>query len=83
VVIVIPSHILQRELFPLTESLIIWHASHEILDALPIVEAWQTQSSVFLLQHVVTVPLHTLHLDPTLDVFVLFTRSEREVGIAV
>jgi hypothetical protein len=38
-VIVIPSHILKSVLFPLPETLIIWHASHELLDAIPVCEA--------------------------------------------
>jgi len=39
-VIVIPSQILESVEFPLPESLIIWHASQELLDAIPIFEAW-------------------------------------------
>jgi len=41
-VIVIPSHILESVWFPLLESLITWHASHELLDAIPIFETWET-----------------------------------------
>ena len=48
-VIGIPSHILESVYFPLPESLIIWHASHELLDAITILEAWETQSGVFFL----------------------------------
>jgi hypothetical protein len=80
-VIVIPSHILESMYFPLPKSLIIWHASHKLLDTIPIFEAWETQSDVFLLQHIVIVRLHTLLLDPTLDIFVLFTRCRRVVRI--
>jgi hypothetical protein len=80
-VIVIPSHILEGVKFPLPESLIIWHASHELLDPIPVFEAWETRSGVFFLQHVVTVCLHTLLLDPTLDIFVLFTHRKQVVGI--
>jgi len=36
VVVVIPSHILDSVSFPLPESLIIWHASYELLDGIPI-----------------------------------------------
>jgi len=36
--IVMPSHILERVQFPLPESLIIWHASHELLDAIPVLK---------------------------------------------
>jgi hypothetical protein len=46
-VILIPSHILETVLFPLPDSLIICHGSHELLDAIPIFEAWETQNSVF------------------------------------
>jgi len=80
-VIFIPSHILGSVQFPLPESLIIWHASHELLDAIPVVEAWEMQSGVFFLQHVVIVRLHALLLDPTLDISVLFTCGKRVVGI--
>jgi len=82
-VIVIPSHILEGVKFPLPESLIIWHASHELLEAIPIFEAWETQSGVFFLQYVAIVRLHTLLLDPTLDMFVLFTRCKLVVGIVL
>ena len=58
-----------------------WHASHELLDAIPVFEAWETQSGVFFLQHVVLVCFHTLLLDPTLDIFVLFTRHKQVVEI--
>ena len=43
-VIVIPSHILQSVYFPLSESLIIWHASYELLDTIPVFEAWVKQA---------------------------------------
>jgi hypothetical protein len=39
-VIVIPSRILKSVLFQHPESLIIWHASHEPLDAIPVFEPW-------------------------------------------
>jgi hypothetical protein len=57
------------------------HASHELLDAIAIFDAWETQSSVFFLQHVVKVHFHVLLLDPTLDIFVVFTHRKRVVGI--
>jgi hypothetical protein len=82
-VIVIPSYILKSVKFPLPDSLIIWHASYELLDTIPVFEAWETQSGVFFLQHVVIVRLHTLNLDPTLDIFVLFTRRKLVVGIVL
>jgi len=82
-VIAIPFHILESVEFPLPKSQIIWHASHELLATIPISEAWETQTSVFFLQHIVIVPLHALLLDPTLDIFVLFTRRKRIVGIVL
>ena len=72
-VIVIASHILDRLYMPLPESLIIWHASHKRLDTIPVFEAWETPSGVVFLQHVIIVRLHALLLDPTQDIFVLFT----------
>jgi len=82
-VIVIPSHILLSVLFPLTESMIIWHASHELLDAIPIFESWEMKSGVFFHQHVVIVRLHALLHDPTLNIFVLFMCRKRVVGIVL
>jgi len=82
-VTVIPSHILDSVLYPLPESLIISHASHELRDAIPVAKPLETQSSVFFLQHVVIVRPHTLHFDPTLDIFVHFTHRERVVGIVL
>jgi hypothetical protein len=82
-VIVILSQILESVYFPLPERQIIWHASHELLDAIPVFEAWETQSGVFFLRHVVIVRLHAVLLDPTLDIFVLFTRRKRVVGIVL
>jgi hypothetical protein len=82
-VIVIPSHILESVLFSLPESQIIWHVSHKLLDAILIFEAWEMQSSVFFLQPLVIVRLHALLLDPTLDIFVLFTSRKWVVGIVL
>jgi hypothetical protein len=82
-VMVIPFHIFDSVLFPLPESQIIWHASHEHLYAIPVFEAWEVHKSVFFLQHVVIVHLHALVLDSTLDIFVLFTRRKRIVGIVL
>jgi len=75
-VIVNASHILESVLFPLRESLIVCHASHELLDAISVFEAWETHSGGFFLQHVVIVRLHTLLLDPTLDIFVISMRHK-------
>jgi len=82
-VIVIPSHILGSVQFLLPESLIIGHASHELLDAIPVFEAWATQSGVSFLQHIVIVRLHALLLDPTLDIVVLFMCGKHVVGIVM
>jgi len=82
-VIVIPSHIVESVQFPLLESPVIWHASHELLDPNPVFEAWETQSCVYFVQHVAIVPLHALLLDPTLDIFVLFTCGKQVVGIVL
>jgi len=61
----------------------IWHSSHEVLNAIPVFEAWKTQSCVFFFQHVVIICLHTLLPDPTLDIFVLITRRKWVVGIVL
>jgi len=82
-VIVIPSHILESVQFPLPESLNSWHASHELLEAIPVVEAWETRSGVCFLDHVVIVRLYPLLDDPTLDIFVLFTRGKQVVEIVL
>ena len=63
--------------------MIIWHGSHELLDAIPVFEAWEMQIGVLSLQHVVIVCLHTLLLDPTLEIFVLFTCRKLVVGIVL
>jgi len=73
-VIVIPSQILKSVEFPLPVSLIIWHASHDLQDVIPVCDAQETRSSVFYLQQIVIVCLHALLRDPTLDIFLLFTR---------
>jgi len=82
-VILIPSHILDSVQFPLPESLIIWHACHELLDAIPISESCETQSHLFYLQHDVIVHLQALLLDPTLNIFEHFTRRKWVVGIVL
>jgi len=80
---VIPTHIMGSELYPLPESLIICCAGHEFLHTIPILEAWEMQSNVFFLQHIVIVCLHTLLLDLTVNIFVLFTRCKQVVGIVL
>jgi hypothetical protein len=64
-------------------SLIICHASHELLDAMPVFEAWEMKSGVLFLQHVVIVHLQAHLLDPTLHIFVLFRRCKWIVGITL
>jgi hypothetical protein len=49
-----------------------WHASHELLDAIPVFEAWDMQIGVFFLPNIVIVRLHALLLHPTLDLIGLF-----------
>ena len=82
-VIVILFHILKSVWFALPASQIVWHASHELLDTISVFEAWETQSSVFLLQHVVIVRLHAHLVVPTQDIFLHFTRRKRVVGIVL
>jgi len=62
---------------------ILWHARRQLLGAIPIVESWETRRGVFFLQHVVIVRLHALHLDPTVDIFVVFTRCKQIVAIVL
>jgi hypothetical protein len=83
VVIVIPSHILESVLFPIPLSLILRHASQEHLDAIPVFKASETQSGVVFLQYVVILRVHSLQLDPTLDIFVLFTGRKQVVWIVL
>jgi hypothetical protein len=80
-VIVSPAHILGGGSFPLPQSPIVWHANHELWDAIPIFKAWAMERGVFFFQHIVIARLHALLLDPTEDVFVLFTHCEEAVGI--
>jgi hypothetical protein len=54
-----------------------------LLDAIPLFEASDMQSGVFFPQHIVIVRLHALLLDPTLGIFVLFTRHKRIVAIVL
>jgi hypothetical protein len=61
----------------------LWHASHELMDAIPILDAWEMLSGVCVLQHVVIIRLDAFFLDPTLDLFVLFTCRKHVVGINV
>jgi hypothetical protein len=82
-VIMIPSHVLERVEFRLPESQIISHASPERLDTITVFEAWAMQSGVLFLQHVVRVRLHAHHLNPRLDIFVLSTRSKLVVEIVL
>jgi hypothetical protein len=69
--------------FYILESQIISHVSHDLLYAIPVVDAWETLSCVFLLRHFVIVRIHALLRDLTLDIFVLFTRCKRIPGIVL
>jgi hypothetical protein len=79
-VIVIPFHIFESVYFPLPESQIIWHASHDFLDPIAVFEAWETQCGVLFLQPVVIIRLHAILLDPILDIFLRFTGHKRIIG---
>jgi hypothetical protein len=79
----IPFHILGSVLFPFCMMLNISQASHEFLDANPISEAWETESGVFFLQHVVIVPLHAILQNSAMDIFVLFTSYTQVVQIVL
>ena len=79
-VIVIPSHILRTVQFPLLGSLMISHASHGLLEAIPVFEVSETQSGVLYLRQSVIIHLHAILLDPTLDISVVVTRHKRVVG---
>jgi len=79
-VIVTQPHILESVHFPLPESLMIYHLRYDLLDTIPFFEASETQSCVSFHWPVVIVRLHSLLLDLTLDIFVLFTRRKRIVG---
>jgi hypothetical protein len=82
-VIVIPSHILERVQFTLTKSLIIWDGSHELLYTITVGESKEMQSDDSFRQHVVLVRLHAFLLDPTLDISVLFTHRKRVLGFVL
>jgi hypothetical protein len=64
-------------------SIIIWHASPDLVHVTPVWEAWVMQRGVFFFQHIVILHLPTLLLDPTLDIFLLFTRRKWVVGIVL
>jgi hypothetical protein len=82
-VIVSPSDMLKSVLFPLPKSLIIWHGSHGLLDAITVFETSETHSGVFFLQHLVIVHLPALLLDPRLDIFELFMCPQQGVWIVL
>jgi uncharacterized PurR-regulated membrane protein YhhQ (DUF165 family) len=81
VVIIIPSHILKSVKFSLPKSLIIWHASQELLKDIPVFEDSEMPSGVFFVLQIVIVSLHAFLLDPTLDIFVFFTHRKQVLGI--
>lgn len=78
-VTVIPSYIVESVKFLLSESHTNWHASHEVLDAIPIFEAWETYTGVFFHQQVVIVRLHTCLSDSTPVIVELLTDCEQVV----
>jgi len=80
-VIVMPSHILENVQLPHPKSQIIWHARHELLEAIPVFEASEMQSGVFFIQHLFILPLYAYLLDPTLDMIVLYMGCKRVVGV--
>jgi len=79
-VIVIALHILQSVLFFHPERLNIWHACHELRDVIPVFDLWHMLSFVCFVQHIVLICLYGHLLDPTLDIFVLFTLPKLEDG---
>jgi hypothetical protein len=82
-VIVIPCHIPETVYFPFPESLIIMHASNQLLDASPSSEAWEMHRTVFVFQHFLNVNLLAHRCTPTHDRFLLFTRHKQVVGIGL
>ena len=54
-----------------------------VLNAMLGFDAWEMQCGVFFLQHIVIISLLAFLLDPTLDIFVLFTRYIWVVGIVL
>jgi hypothetical protein len=81
--IVIPFHIHVSVYCPLPESQIIWHRSHELFDAIPVFEASEIQTSLFLVQHFVKVRLHALLRVPTRNMIALFTHFKLIVVIVL
>jgi hypothetical protein len=67
--------------FPLPNRLIIGHASHKLLNAIPIFDAWETQRGVVFLPHIVKIRLPAFLLDSTLNIFVLSMRRKQVVEI--
>jgi hypothetical protein len=82
-VIINPSYILENVEFHLPDCQITCDACHILQDAISVFEAWEMQSSVFFIQHVVIVRLDALLLDPTQDIFVLCTGRKQVVGIVL
>jgi hypothetical protein len=67
----IPFHNLVSGLFSLPQSPIVWHAYHDLLVAISVLESCDMQSGDIFLQHVVG--LHARSLDHTLNIFLLST----------
>ena len=80
-VIVIPFHIQESVQFPLPKCLIICQASRDLLDVIPVFDAWELQRGVALLQQIGIVH-HPADLPyPTLDILVLFMNRKQVVRI--
>jgi hypothetical protein len=82
-VIDIPSDVLKSVLFPLGQIMIIFRVSRERQDCIPVVEASETQSCAFVIQHVVIVRLHAMLLNPSMDICVLIMGRKRVEGIVL
>ena len=82
-VMVISTHNVKSVYFPLLESLIVWHASYEVLDTILACDAWEMQCDVFFFQHFVVVCLHALLLGPKLDIHLLSTFHKQVQGIVL
>jgi hypothetical protein len=59
------------------ESLIGWHARHELVGAIPIVEASETETGLYFCQHIVIVCPHTPLFGLRRDTIELFTRHKQ------
>jgi hypothetical protein len=72
-------HILESVNFQLAKCHIIRSASQELPDANCLFDAWETQSGVIFISHMIVVRLHAVRDHPMLHILVLFTRLKQEV----